>query len=104
MSPNAANGYAGLAVVLYENLARRDEALTMLDRARKLDPLEPSYDVTKAVFLFYERSDLKGANDLLVRSCETVGDWNLQVGVLGENGQPIPGLRVEAPPVPVVPR
>ena len=38
----------------------------MLDRARKLDPLEPDYDVLKAVFLFYERADLKGANDLLV--------------------------------------
>ena len=66
LSPNAANGYAGLAVVLYENLARRDEALAMLDRARKLDPLEPGYDVTKAVFLFYERADVQGANDLLV--------------------------------------
>jgi TolB-like protein/Tfp pilus assembly protein PilF len=66
LSPNAANGYAGLAVVLYENLARRDEALAMLDRARKLDPLEPRYDVTKSVFLFYERADVQGANDLLV--------------------------------------
>ncbi len=66
LSPNAAKGFAGLATVLYETPARRDEALTMLDRARKLDPLEPGYDVTKSVFLFYERADLQGANDLLV--------------------------------------
>jgi len=66
LSPNAAKGIAGLATVLYEAPSRRDEALEMLDRARKLDPLEPGYDVTKAVFLFYERADLRGANDLLV--------------------------------------
>ncbi len=38
----------------------------MLDRARKLDPLEPAYDVTKAQFLYMERADLAGANALLV--------------------------------------
>ena len=70
LSPNAANGYAGLATVLYETPSRRNEALEMLDRARKLDPLEPGYDVTKAVFLFYERSDVKGANSLLVNVLE----------------------------------
>ena len=66
LSPNAAKGFAGLATVLYETPARRDEALEMLDRARKLDPLEPGYNVTKSVFLFYERADLQGANDVLV--------------------------------------
>ena len=66
LSPNSAKGYAGLAAVLYETPARRDEVLEMLDRARKLDPLEPGYDVKKAVFLFYERGDLQGANELLV--------------------------------------
>ena len=79
LSPNAAKGYAGLATVLYATPARRDEALEMLDRARKLDPLEPGYDVFKAVFLFYERADLKGANDLLVE-------------VLREHPQYVPAL------------
>ena len=79
LSPNAANGYAGLATVLYATASRRDEALEMLDRARKLDPLEPDYDVFKAVFLFYERADLKGANDLLVE-------------VLREHPQDVPAL------------
>jgi TolB-like protein/Tfp pilus assembly protein PilF len=65
LSPNSAKGYHGLAVVLYETPSRRDEALAMLDRARKLDPLQPAYDVTRAVFLLYERADVRGANDLL---------------------------------------
>ena len=69
LSPNSAPGYAGLAALLYENPARRDEALELLDRARRIDPLEPAYDVTKAVFLslrarrrgWSERAARKGA-------------------------------------------
>jgi TolB-like protein len=66
LSPNSAEGFAGLAAVLYETPTRRDEALEMLDRARKLDPLEPAHDVTKSVFLHYALGDVKGANALLV--------------------------------------
>ena len=68
LSPNSAKAYAGLAQVLYKTPTRRDEALEMLERARKLDPLEPAYDVYKAIFLFYERGDVQGANDLLVEA------------------------------------
>jgi TolB-like protein/Tfp pilus assembly protein PilF len=68
LSPNSAKAYAGLAQVLYQTPARRDEALEMLERARKLDPLEPEYDVYKAIFLFYERGDMEGANDLLMEA------------------------------------
>jgi TolB-like protein len=65
LSPNAAKGYAGLAGVLYKTPSRLDEVPEMLDRARKLDPLEPEYDVLKAVFLNYERGDPTGARRLL---------------------------------------
>lgn len=65
LSPNSAEGYAGLATVLYETPSRRDESLDLLDRARKLDPLQPAYDVQRAVFLLYERGDVRGAHDLL---------------------------------------
>jgi TolB-like protein len=65
LSPNAAEGYAGLATVLYEDPARREEALQLLERARKIDPLGPDYDVFKAVFLIYERGDIRGADKLL---------------------------------------
>ena len=66
LNPNAAKGYAGLAAVVYETPSRRDEALEMLDRARKLDPLEPGHDVTKALFLYMERADMAAANALLL--------------------------------------
>jgi tetratricopeptide (TPR) repeat protein len=65
LSPNYAKAYAGLAAVLNENPTRWAEALEALDRARKLDPLEPEYAVTKAVFLHYRRGDANAANDLL---------------------------------------
>jgi tetratricopeptide (TPR) repeat protein len=38
----------------------------MPDRARTLDPLGPAHDVTKSVFLVYERGDIQGANASLV--------------------------------------
>jgi TolB-like protein/Tfp pilus assembly protein PilF len=66
LSPNSAAGYAGLAAVVYQAPARRDETLALLDRARKLDPLDLSYDVLKAGFLMYERSDVQGAEAILV--------------------------------------
>jgi len=65
LSPNSAEGYSGLATVLYEDPARRGEVLVLLEKARKIDPLEPAYDVTKSVFLSYERSDPKAAAKLL---------------------------------------
>ena len=84
LSPNAAQGYAGLAVVLYENPARRDEALEMLDRARKLDPLQPSYDVSKAVFLLYERGDVAGADHLLADVVRRNPDYQPALARLAE--------------------
>jgi len=66
LSPNSAEGHAGLAEVLYASLPRRGEALELLDRARKLDPLEPAYDVRMAVYLYDERSDPEAARELLV--------------------------------------
>ncbi len=65
LSPSYSTAYAGLASVLNENPERAKETLEALDRAHQLDPLEPRHDVTKAVFLFYRRSDTRGANDLL---------------------------------------
>ena len=60
-NPNAAQAYAGLAAVLYETPARRDEAFALLERAHVLDPLEPAHEVTMAVYLLYERSDMDGS-------------------------------------------
>ncbi len=61
LSPNNAAAFAGLAAVLYETVDKRDEALAMLERARQLDPLEPRYAVTKAVFLMFWRGQVSPA-------------------------------------------
>jgi TolB-like protein len=84
LSPNAAQGYAGLAAVLYETSARREEALLMLDRARKLDPLQPAYDVTKAIFLLYERADVQGATDLFADVLRRNPDYQPALARLAE--------------------
>jgi TolB-like protein/DNA-binding winged helix-turn-helix (wHTH) protein len=68
--PNDASGYAGLATVLDQHPKRQDETLAALDHARRLDPLEPAYDVTKAVFQFYRRDDPAGAVTILQRVVE----------------------------------
>jgi len=65
LSPNDARGHAGFAAVLYQQPERRAEALARLDRARRLDPMEPAHDVTKAIFMWYGRGDPQGADDIL---------------------------------------
>jgi TolB-like protein/Tfp pilus assembly protein PilF len=70
LSPNSARGFAGLAAVVYADASRRDEALELLDKARKLDPLETGYDVTKAVFMLYERGDRQAAYAILNEASE----------------------------------
>jgi TolB-like protein/cytochrome c-type biogenesis protein CcmH/NrfG len=70
LNPSSASGYAGLATVLYNDTKRRDEAIAMLLRARQLDPLDPKYDILRALFYYWGRSDLKVADamysDILV--------------------------------------
>ena len=65
LAPNSAKGYAGLATVLYETPSRRDEALAMLERARKLDPLDHGYAVLLSKFMLYERGDAEAASALI---------------------------------------
>ena len=71
-------------MVLYETPARRDEALAMLDRARKLDPLQPAYDVTKAVFLLYERGDVQSSENLLLDVLRRNPDYQPALARLSE--------------------
>jgi tetratricopeptide (TPR) repeat protein len=66
LNPNSARGYAGLARVLYNDPLRRDEALAMLERARRLDPLEREYDVLKAKLLAFGPGKFREADALLV--------------------------------------
>jgi TolB-like protein/DNA-binding winged helix-turn-helix (wHTH) protein/Tfp pilus assembly protein PilF len=75
LSPNDAAGYEGLAAVLYQNPQRYDEALAALDQARRLDPVEPRYDITKSGLLFYGRGDLAAATRLVQKVLDENPDY-----------------------------
>lgn len=64
LDPNSPRGYETLATVLNQDPRRRDEVPALFDKAHLLDPLEPKYEVLKAQFLFYARSDTRGADAL----------------------------------------
>ena len=66
LSPNDARGYVRLASIVFADRSRGTEALELLDRARRIEPLEPEYDVTKAVYELYGRGSVAAADDLLV--------------------------------------
>jgi TolB-like protein/DNA-binding winged helix-turn-helix (wHTH) protein/Tfp pilus assembly protein PilF len=72
LAPNYARGYEGLAAVLFQSVARRREALEMVEKARRLDPLEPRLDVLKATYLLWGSGELQQAAQLL----ETVLERN----------------------------
>ena len=98
-NPNAAQAYAGLAAVLYETPARRDEAFALLERAHALDPLEPAHEVTMAVYLLYERSDMDGAVALLVDALKLDPQYQPALTRLGEiryfmQGRSAEGIRL----------
>ena len=98
-NPNAAQAYAGLAAVLYETPARRDEAFALLERAHALDPLEPAHEVMMAVYLLYERSDMDGAVALLVDALKLDPQYQPALTRLGEiryfmQGRSAEGIRL----------
>jgi TolB-like protein/lipopolysaccharide biosynthesis regulator YciM len=61
LAPNYARGYEGLAAVMFQSVARRREALEMVEKARRLDPLELRLDVIKATYLLFGSGDMKQA-------------------------------------------
>lgn len=65
LAPNHARGYEGLATVMFQSVVRRREALEMIEKARRLDPLEPRLDVIKATYLLFGPADRSQAVRLL---------------------------------------
>jgi TolB-like protein len=65
LNPSDAEAYEGLAVILADQPPRRAEAVSAIDQARKLDPLEPRLDVIKATMIYYGRGDINGAVELV---------------------------------------
>lgn len=70
LAPNSARGYEGLAAVLFQSMARRREAIAMLEKARQLNPLEPRLDVLKATWLGYGPGDAEQATAILQQVLE----------------------------------
>jgi tetratricopeptide (TPR) repeat protein len=65
LAPNYARGYEGLAAVMFQSVARRREALVMIEKARRLDPLELRLDVIKAMYLYNSSGDFVQTAQLL---------------------------------------
>ena len=65
LSPNSARGYEGLATVMFQSVARRREALELIERARRLDPLSNNLEVLKASYLFWGAGDATRAAAIL---------------------------------------
>ena len=65
LAPNYAHGYEGLAAVMFQSVARRREALDMIEKARRLDPLDPRLDVIKATYLLWGSGDTAQAARVL---------------------------------------
>jgi TolB-like protein/Tfp pilus assembly protein PilF len=61
LSPNYARGYEGLAAVMFQSVALRREALELIEKARRLDPLAPHLEVIKATYLFWGAADARQA-------------------------------------------
>ena len=70
LAPNSARGYEGLAAFLFQSMARRREALAMVEKARQLNPLEPRLDVLKATYLGYGPGDAEQATAILQQVLE----------------------------------
>jgi TolB-like protein/Tfp pilus assembly protein PilF len=75
LNPNSAKGYAGLATLVYEHPERRQEALELLQHARRLDPLHPGYGVTLAVYQLYELGDVRATNRTLQEVLQQSPDY-----------------------------
>jgi TolB-like protein/DNA-binding winged helix-turn-helix (wHTH) protein len=65
LSPNYARGYEGLAAAMFQSVALRREALALIEKARRLDPLASHLDVLKAEYLFWGTGNTSQAAAIL---------------------------------------
>jgi TolB-like protein/Tfp pilus assembly protein PilF len=61
LAPNYPRAYESLAAEYFLSIARRREALDMLEKARRLDPLDMRLDVLKALYLLWGPGDVAQA-------------------------------------------
>ncbi len=64
LAPNYPRAYESLAAEYFQSVARRREALEMLEKARRLDPLDIRLDVLKATYLLWGPGDMAQAAEV----------------------------------------
>jgi TolB-like protein len=61
LAPNYSRGYEGIASEYFQSVARRREALEMIEKALRLDPLDSRLSVLKSTYLFWGPGDIAQA-------------------------------------------
>ena len=84
LSPNYGVGYMRYAELLMTQ-ARGGEAIEMIDRARRIDPMTPHLHMRKAFMLFVQRSDVAGSEALLREALEINPDFQVALFALAES-------------------
>ena len=69
LSPSYGQGYLRYAELMFDQ-GRRGEAIELVERARRVDPLTPQVHSRKAFFLLVQRSDVAGHEALLREALE----------------------------------
>jgi len=84
LSPNYGMGYMRYSELLMTQ-GRTGEAIEMIDRARRIDPMTPQLHTRKAFMLFLQHSDVAGSESLLREALEINPDFQLALLVLAES-------------------
>ena len=84
LSPNYGVGYMRYSELLMSQ-ARGGEAIEMIDRARRIDPMTPHLHMRKAFMLFVQRSDVAGSEALLREALEINPDFQVALLMLAES-------------------
>ena len=83
LSPNYGVGYMRYSELLMSQ-ARGGEAIEMIDRARRIDPMTPHLHMRKAFMLYVHRSDVAGSEALLREALEINPDFQGALLMLAE--------------------
>ena len=83
LSPNYGVGYMRYSELLMSQ-ARGGEAIEMIDRARRIDPMTPHLHMRKAFMLYVHRSDVAGSEALLREALEINPDFQVALLMLAE--------------------
>jgi TolB-like protein/predicted Zn-dependent protease len=84
ISPNFGMGYMRYSELLMSQ-GRLGEAIEMIDRARRIDPMTPHLHTRKATMLFLQHSDVAASEALLREALEINPDFQVALLILAES-------------------